>query len=291
VSAPLLASYFNEKDGDGRFYRHPFTGQTAPSVTTINSMVNKDGLSQWKVDMALKEVMKNPDGFYTRSDADFFKGFRYAADRFRDDRAAIGSAVHNVIEAELTNAWEIPEIYHHEVAQCIDQWHLFLSQHEVKPLYVETTLWHPDLPLAGTADLIGWIDGAWGLWDVKTSRKTHHENHLQLAMLANCPEILVQVPEGAADAAYFEKERTVNGAKVTESGWFVSREWPQPIEAAGFIHLRPDETDPMTDKHIPAFNNLVLADLTEFDLLWDEARGHHASYTAVKALEARRKAK
>jgi hypothetical protein len=101
MGAPTLSLNYSAKDDDGRAYSDVMNVigewggkpkyQQYPSVTTALKMTSKDGLRQWAVDVALKAVIKNPDAFYQRSDQDFFKGFRYAADRVRDERAQIGT--------------------------------------------------------------------------------------------------------------------------------------------------------------------------------------------------------
>lgn len=294
-AGPKLASYWNDKDGDGRTYRHPFTGQTAPSVTTVLKMVNKDGLKQWYADMTLRHVMQNPDLFYQRSDQDFYRGARYAATNYRDERAEVGTDIHLIVEAELTNQWEVPQAWDKDVIECVDLWHAFLSEHEVIPWAVETTLWNHDWPIAGTADLIGWIDGRFGVYDLKSARGVHYENIMQLAMLKNSTEVLREVPEGTDGAVLFEKDQTINGVKHKISGWFVSEELPE-IDTVGIIHIHQTETDPLTDKHVEGFQRLLLppfgtidVEFEDLDLVLEESMGYARSYAASKRLEARRR--
>lgn len=301
MTAPTLASYYSESEDDGRFYADPFRVikpgtektfpkyETHPSVTTLLKMEAKD-MSWWKVQMALKEVLKSPDQFFQRSDQDFLRHYQGAADRFRDDRAAIGTAVHEVIEAELTGSWEIPDVYDPEVAQCVDQWHRFLNEHEVKPLYVETTVINRTLGYMGTADFVGWIDGEFGVGDVKTSRSTHESHHVQLSGLAKGEVLAVQVPQETEGAFEFVKERTVKGEKRLERAWFLEVEMPESA-ALWLIHLRPDERDPLTGKYVPAFQKLIPSEIEKLDLRFEVLKGYRQTWGAVKALEAYDKAK
>lgn len=238
--------------------------------------------------MALREVIKNPDAFFQRSDIDFLRHYENAADRFRDDRAAIGTNVHEILEAELTNAWEIPEIYDPEVAQCIDQWHIMMSEHEFKPLWVETTLVNEETGYMGTADYVGWVDGVLACVDFKTSRKIHEENHLQLSALTNATHALIPVAEGTPGAVYYEKDRSVNGEKRKESAWFVKEEMPK-IESKLLFHLRPDEVDPLLGTFVPAFNDIVESPMEHDDLLFRKFQGLTMAWHAGNELSIRRK--
>ncbi len=295
MTQPMLASYFNDTDGDGRFYRNPFTGQTAVSVTSVLKMANKDGMKQWYVDMALKAVIDNPDGFFQRDAVDFFKGYRFAAENFRDERAEVWTEMHGIVEALLTDAWDTPQPWDQSVIECVDQFKMLQAENEIIPWAVETTLWNEEWPLAGTADFIGWVNGKFGIWDSKTARKVHRENLLQLAMLKNSPEVLRQVPEGTEGAVKFEKEETVKGQKFKRVGWFVREELPE-IEEVGIFHCHQTEVDPLTGVREEAFHRLVTAPFgtldvrfEELDVLLDEARGYHIAYSAQQRILERRK--
>lgn len=296
MTQPLLASYFNDTDGDGRYYRHPFTGQTAVSVTSVNKMVNKDGMKQWYVDMALRAVIANPDSFFQRDAIDFFKGVRFAAENFRDERAVVGNELHTVVQGIMEDWWEMPQPWDKDVIACVDQFKMLMAENELIPWATEVTLWNEDLPLAGTADFIGWVNGKFGIYDTKSARRIHRENLLQLAMLSNCTEVLRQVPEGTPEAGYFEKVETVKGQKIKKSGWFIQQMLPHPIEEVGFFHIHQAEVDPLLGKEQDAFHALVLppfGDLDvrfdEMDVLWEEAKGFHQAYTAQQRLAQRRK--
>lgn len=308
MTAPTLASAFSEKEGDGRGYSDPFSARPGPggrvvydrypSVTTALKQTSKDGLARWKVQMALKEVIKNPDAFYQRSDHDFMRGFENAADRFRDERAIIGDEVHTFIEHDLKGL-DLPEFWDREVLQCIQQWHEFYWSHDVQPWTiritvdgverdwiagVETTVINRTVGYMGTADLIGSIDGVMQVSDAKTSRKTHDEHHMQVAGLVNAEAALVEVPRGTEGAVEFRGERTVKGVKHEIRAWFLEVPLPN-IEAASLIHLRPDEGDPLSGKFVPAFQELVESPWDEVPFQFRRFSAFVAAHTAEQDLK------
>lgn len=219
------------------------------SVTTVLKMEAKDALSQWAADMTAHRAATQTDMMLTRSVSDAVNGIRYWWKSFRDDRASVGTAVHEWIEADQRGLWDYPEVWDKEVAQCVEQYGLFRTQHTVEPLMVEVTLWSEKYGYAGTVDFIGLIDGVMWLVDNKTSRNLWESHEYQIAALENADFALVQVEEGTPDALRYENPKK----DVT---WWLKTDIPK-IEKRGFLHLRPDETHPLTGKFTPAFWNLV----------------------------------
>jgi hypothetical protein len=238
---------------EGRAYRNPITGDKYPSVTTILKMSNKDGLNQYAADQAVKWCAANWQILAQRSDEDAFKAGRY---RWRDatnERAEVGTGVHEYIEAEHTNSWNFPPL-DPEQKRIIKQWDWLKTQHEIKPILSEFTVFNKDAGVMGTADGLWEIDGVTTLIDVKTSKNHWPEHDAQLAAL------------WFAETWFDESE---------DMSW-VERPRPE-YEACAIIHLREDKAE--------------IIPITDLDLHYAKYKGYVQVYNATQALKERAKAK
>lgn len=210
---------------EGRAYRHPITGERYPSVTTVLKMADKSGLAQWAADNAMKWAVQNWMLLSERSDEKAYNLGRFQWNKVRDERAEVGTGVHEYIEAEHTGSWDFPEL-DEEQEQIIERWEEFKAEHTVTPILSEFTVFNEKAGVMGTADGLWDIDGVRTLVDVKTSRNHWPEHDAQLAALAN------------ADVWFDESE---------EMGW-VERPRPE-FDAVAIVHLRADlqELIPVTD--------------------------------------------
>lgn len=236
MTKPKLAQYYSEKDGDGRRYRHPHTGEYLPSVTTILKEENKDSLIQWAVDEEVRWMVENPFFYIERSDERAFSGSRYQWRKTRDERAEVGDGVHSYIEAEHKHLWEFPDL-DDEQKQIIDQWHDLNTVYDIKPVHSELTVWEKGRH-AGTLDGLWWIDGKLYLVDVKTS-KSHWPGHdYQLSALAYASKALVELVPDADPKNEDHWAEVDNPAHVSK------------IEGAMIIHLRADKWGLIPVKHL-----------------------------------------
>lgn len=247
---PELAQFYSEKDDDGRVYKHPLTGEKLPSITTVLKMADKAGLSQWAADQAMSWAVANHHLLGSRSDEDAFRGGRYQWKKFRDERAQVGTGVHEAIEAEHTGSWDYPQL-DDEQLRIMEQWRALNEEHEIVPVLSEFTVWFPG-KYAGTADGLWYIDGVLTLVDVKTSKNHWPEHDAQLSALANAPILMSKDMAGVWSELRMPK-----------------------FDRVAIIHLREDK------RQIIEINNL--------DLHFKAFMGYHEVFTAKQALKEREK--
>ncbi len=213
MSKPELALYAKE-DGTGRAYKHPFrvtdeldsNGKpkplTSPSVTTVLKLVDKSGLSQWAADMTVQWAIENASLLLGKSDEAAQRWGRYRWTDVRDERAEVGTGIHETIESIHTGGWNFP-VLDDEQKRIMDQWDLLNEEYTFTPHLSEFTVWDIEHDYAGTAD---------GLWDItdnstgetwenvvvdlKTSKNTWPEHWMQLAALRNAGFIMQKDGEG-----------------------------------------------------------------------------------------------
>jgi hypothetical protein len=230
MSAPELALYGKEGEGKGRAYKHPYRKGsdnkpiTSPSVTTVLKLADKSGLVQWAVDLSVQWCVVNWATLGMRSNEDAFKTARYRHNDVRDERAWVGTGVHETIESLHTQSWNFPEL-DEEQKRIMLQWEDLNEKWIIKPLLSEFTVWNIEADYAGTAD------GLWeftnretgeffvGLVDIKTSKNTWPEHAMQIAALGNSSNVLMQ--------------------KLDDGTW-VEKILPQ-FDKSVLVHLREDK--------------------------------------------------
>lgn len=209
-------------------------------------MADKSSLDGWKTKLAIEWCVEHWTELGTRSDQSAYYMARSAADRFRDDRAQVGTGVHETIEAIHTGSWEYPAL-DDEQLQIMAQWDKLNKAHKITPILSEYTVWNKGL-YAGTADGFWDIDGVKTGIDVKTSKSTHPEHLAQLAAIINAP---VYMHEKALD---------------------VWEEIPNPeYEAAALIHLRADKWE--------------IIPVTNIELHFQAFMGYHSVWDAKQQLK------
>lgn len=253
MAKPELAQYYSEKQDDGRAYKHPLTGETVPSVTTVLKMADKSGLAQWAADKAVEWCVLNWHLLGSRSDEDAYRAARWQWKKVRDERAQVGTGVHEAIEDEHSDTFNMPEL-DEEQERIMLQWEQLKLEHEIVPVMSEMTVWEPGL-YAGTSDGLWWIDGVLTLVDIKTSKNIWPEHFAQLAALLFASKLMV---------------------KDSKTGAWSEEDRPDPSQAA-IIHLRED-------KH----EIIIVEDL---DLHYDKFMGYHQVWTATQAVKSREKAR
>lgn len=245
MSKPELALYAKE-DGTGRAYKHPFrlldSGKplTSPSVTTILGLVDKPALIQWAANQTVEWAVQNASQLYVKEDENIRTWGKYRWKDVRDERAEVGTGVHEYIEAENTGSWNFP-VLDDEQHRIIEQWNLLKERYLITPHMSEFTVWSnmemPDWSWAGTCDgLWDMVDTQTGeSWtnlfiDLKTSKNTWPEHWLQLSALSHAGAIMVK----AQDGTWSEKHM------------------PEDSDGTAIIHLREDkfEVTVETDKEL-----------------------------------------
>lgn len=242
MGAPILSLYPSKTGNqEGRGYRRPGTGRngvpavTLPSVTTILKQADKSGLVQWAVGLTLDAVNKNPDMVYQRSDQDMKRHFQYQWTKVRDERAEVGTGIHETVESIHTGRDYYPFL-DDEQLRIMEQFDEFNFYHTVKSILSEFTVWDEGKSYyAGTADGLWLIDGVLWLIDIKTSKNTWPEHFAQLAALRFAPYAWVLCEKDDPDAMlHIDRNKQ-------ESWW---KKIPNPAleaEKVGILHLREDK--------------------------------------------------
>lgn len=181
-------------DAEARAYRHPHSGKQYPSVTSILKMADKSGLAQWAANLSVDWCVKNVDKLLSMDIERGIRVGRYRWKDVRDERAEVGTGVHEWVEAEHTGSWDYPQL-DWEQKLIIAEWHAFCEEHDVKPMLSEFTVANEVDGYLGTADGYWWIDGKRCLVDLKTSRSTWPEHDYQLAALWKAPQWLIETED------------------------------------------------------------------------------------------------
>lgn len=236
--APKLAKWAGEGEGQGRTYVDPTTGLEYPSVTTILKNTPKEDMMGWAALKVAETIIEEYDRIGGDPD-EVMKWLPFAHNRYRDERAWVGSGVHATIQAEHEESWDFHELTE-EQEKMLGQWERFKRVYKVTVLYSEVTVLGDGY--MGTFDaLIEYTDPFTGerriaLIDIKTSKSTWEEHHMQIAALSKATHIFVEVPEGTEGAALRK------GRVKAENSWWIKEEMPTHDEAA-IVHLRDDFWD------------------------------------------------
>ena len=188
MTSPPLSQ---EQPDGSRLYRHPLTGELAPSVTTIISQINKPRLVGWSARLAAEYAISEWDSLGELSPYGRKEAIRYAHERERDKASDLGTQVHLAIEHFVNGE---PFEHSKEVSPFMTSFTRFLMEKRPEFLRAETTVWNRTYGYAGTADIIAVIDGKTYLADWKSGRSLHSEVGLQLSALAHGEFIIT--PEG-----------------------------------------------------------------------------------------------
>ena len=140
-------------------------GLKVPSVTTVLSVLNKgNALIHWAWDLGCK-------------------GIDYRT--FRDDKASIGTCVHQMILAHLKGEEVDTSDYTEKQVDLAETCFLKYLEWEkgkdIKPILLETPLVSETYQYGGTIDNLCFLDGKETLIDYKTSKGIYDENFMQVA--------------------------------------------------------------------------------------------------------------
>jgi len=224
-----------------------------PGVTTVLKQLNAPFLIQWAVNRTLDWANDNASLLMSKSDEDVSRWGKYRHTDVRDERAEIGTHVHEYIECDLSGRWDYPYLTPEE-QEAADQWVTFRTKHEITPLHTEVTLW--DGLSAGTADIVYDLDGKVCLDDIKTSKGVYWSAEMQVAALSRSPIMLLEDDDNP--------------------GFWVEEPTPT-FDEVGILHIRPDWFDPDTKKFTPAFHNRIVVPETEISM-------HYEAFKALRTV-------
>lgn len=132
-------------------------GIQVPGVTTIVSILNKPELVGWANNLG-------------------FRGIRVYT--FLDERAAIGTDFHKMVEDYMTGK-EVGGEHYTEAIQMFSRFRIWARCHHYKVFQSEISLVGKEF--GGTIDAIGEVDGTFSVVDYKTSKKVYDDQFIQLA--------------------------------------------------------------------------------------------------------------
>lgn len=220
MTKPELAQYAKQ-DGTGRAYQHPLrtvedTGKllTSPSVTTILGLVDKPALIQWAADRTLDWAVENASLLFVKDEDAARRWGRYRWADVRDERAEVGTGIHETVESLHTGGWNYP-VLDDEQQRIMKQWELLNQRYTITPHKSEFTVWGG--LFREFSDYAGTGDGLWDItdnltgetWfnvviDLKTSKNTWPEHWLQLSALYMADVVMFKQPDGT----WIEEEPT-----------------------------------------------------------------------------------
>jgi len=181
------------RDRSGRRYVWPPNTDTpemvVPSVTTILNKMGKPALPYWAAKSVAEFAHDYSDQWIELPRDAAVDMLKRAPWRDRDNRANIGTAVHNAIEAHITGETAMVEPDNLPFISGALQ---FLEEHVRKLVHVEATIFNRRYQYAGTCDIVAVLnDGRTAVVDWKTSRSgLWPEVALQLQAYAGPPRHL-----------------------------------------------------------------------------------------------------
>jgi hypothetical protein len=141
-------------------------GSVCPGVTTITGQLgwNKQMLINWANKLGLKGLDAN---------------------KYRDDKADIGTLAHSMILANLNNEkCDISEYTPKQTSlaeNCLLSYNEWAKGRKIEPLVVEKMLISEELRFGGTPDFWGRVDGLYTLVDYKTGKGIYPEYIIQVS--------------------------------------------------------------------------------------------------------------
>lgn len=262
------------------------SNRVVPGVTTITGAADKPGLRQWVADNTAAFAVANVDALLNRSE---MEGYGFLRWRWKNepkldadadlrnwhgyvlnDAADLGTWFHGYAEAILRGDFPEREPQTDWQYELAEQLEVFLSEHEVEPVFMEQTVYNP-VGYAGTLDLMARIDGVPTLCDWKTSRRVQDAHKQQLAALGAAPGWLRRVPQG---------EGTLYKRKERPDTWWVEDAVPEFSQYA-ILQFRPTDDD-----GTPAYYRMHIVNPEEIALHYESFLGYLTAKEAERKVRA-----
>lgn len=178
----------------GRVYFDPITGDVAPSVTRVLSVIGEDFLPGYYAKLVAEYAVQNFDQVKYQSDT-FGESVAIGALKSVPGRpnpaAAIGDEVHDAIDLHMKRGADGPFEFATPTAK-----HMFAQFTHFQALWPgrflksEFTVWSRQHQYAGTGDLLVEDEDGVGIVDTKTGNRIYPKVALQTAALANADYVL-----------------------------------------------------------------------------------------------------
>ena len=183
--------------GGHRVYRHPTTGETAPSVTSVLGVISKPALTRWASKEAATFAVENRDAWLQLDDDAAIELIKGSPWRKSTKAANAGTDAHTYAEELLNGDRPMVEEFappgvHPRTADNIKA---IIRHLDAEVIATELTVWHRRENYAGSFDALLRIDGELCLADWKTNRTAiYPETALQCCAYARAEFILL--PDG-----------------------------------------------------------------------------------------------
>jgi len=177
----------------GRAYQDS-DGRTYPGVTSILNILSKPFLSPWQLSMMegdiKQQLINSIDGECELNIKSIVEKSKKAADKYRDERAALGTRIHSAIEKRF-NGEDLTELRKkdHKLSAIMFQIEKWITDNELDPILVEAYLVSKKYGYAGACDLVAKQNTEkFGpqviLVDYKSGKSVSEEQQWQLAAYA-----------------------------------------------------------------------------------------------------------
>ena len=212
----FTAPFTRRTYGRGHGYKDA-NGLKVPGVTTILSKgLPKPALVNWAARTAAEYAVDNWDMLNDLPISERLESIRRAPDNTKNAAALRGTKLHEAAERLIADGTVDVEP---EQVPLVENYARFLRDWDVKPEFVESSVYSVTHGYAGTLDLIARLgDGRRWLLDIKTSKGVFGDMALQLAAYRHCE---------------FLHDDDTDGADIA---------MPQ-VDAVGIIHVRADDYD------------------------------------------------
>lgn len=171
-------------------HKYTLNGEKVQGVTTVLSIIAKPALITWAAKMAAEYIEQTLEAGVAYDEVqikEFAKNAQWAHRSKKDTAADTGTLIHEWIQKYVEG--KNPKMPVHEGMQTaikafLDWW----IQQDVKLVRAEAKLCSPTLKLAGTADLVCYLNGKLTIVDWKTGSGIYPEYLLQMGAYAEMYE-------------------------------------------------------------------------------------------------------
>jgi len=166
-----------------------------PGVTTINSVLDKPGLNNWKIKTTVGYIgahlpQLRADDLTKEKALEIFRKAKEYADELAKEQADIGKRIHDLIHLHLLGEKVDLSIEDGKVQAGFIAFLSWLNEHEFKPIATEKVVYHPTLNYAGTLDTVGELDGKLTVLDWKSGSGIYLESYLQISAYVKAYEVM-----------------------------------------------------------------------------------------------------
>lgn len=221
-----------ENRAGARWYQIGEDGKEYPSVTTILQVIGKPALIAWSAKVEREMVTSASLGLYkdihgtpVMSDIAYLNtlqtrlGKEKAHKRELEKAADIGSQTHALIEWNLRaslmqEAGPSPHVTD-KATWAFMAWEDWKKSVNLKPIWIEQTVWSDTYGYAGTMDLLAEVNGKLTVVDWKTGKAIYPESYLQNAAYRHALRemghgdsvqgIIVRLPKNTEDPEFEAK--------------------------------------------------------------------------------------